>query len=102
MVQSEQGFKTWLYADGAFYLEFIKKLSNGSIYQGLWLWWYGFFAHLLVPWPRTLDAVLLGDVPLYYKEKHVKQTFLFGTCHYKLNHGFRKNQAISQIINGHV
>ena len=31
-----------------FYLEFIKKLSNRCIYQGLWLLWYGFSAHLLV------------------------------------------------------
>ena len=52
--------------------------------------------------PPTLDAALLGDVPLYYIEKHVKQTFLVDTYHHKFNHGFRKKQAILQIINSHV
>ena len=51
---------------------------------------------------RTPDAALPGDVPLYYIEKHVKQTFLVDTCHHKFNHGFRKNQAISQINSGHI
>ena len=60
-----------------------------------WCW-------LLRSWPRTLDAVLPGDVPLYYTEKHVKQTFLVDTYQHKFNHGFRKNQAISQSTNGHV
>ena len=32
----------------------------------------------------------------------MKQTFLVDTYHHKFNHGFRKNRAISQIINGHV
>ena len=51
---------------------------------------------------RTLDAAMPGDVPLYYIERHVKQTFVFDTYHYKFNHGYRKNQAIWQINNGHV
>ena len=51
---------------------------------------------------RTLDAALPYDVPLYYMEKHVKQTFLVDTYHHKFSHGFRKNQAISHIINDYA
>ena len=40
--------------------------------------------------------------PSFALEKHVKQNFLVDTYHNKFNHEFRKNQAISQIINGHV
>ena len=42
------------------------------------------------PWTRTLDAPL-GDVPLYYIGKHVKQT-LVDTYHHKFSHGFRKKK----------
>ena len=56
--------------------------------------------------PRTLDEALSVDVPYHaFKhiyEKHVKQTFLVDTYHRKLNHGFRKNHAILQMIDGHV
>ena len=44
----------WLFAGVAFCLEFTKKSSNRCIYQGLWLWWYGFSANLLVCYAMCL------------------------------------------------
>ena len=44
----------WLFSGVAFYLEFTKKLSNRCIYPGLWLWWYGFSAHLLLCYAMCL------------------------------------------------
>ena len=51
-------------------------------------------------WACTLDTPL-GEVPVHYMEKHVKQTFQMDTYYHKLNHEFRKSHAISQMIGGH-
>ena len=82
----------------------IVGYGTGALWD-LWIWSAEWLHHVWLvtrAWVRTLEVALPGNVPLYYIEKHVKQTFLVDTYQHKFNHGFRKNQANSQIINGHV
>ena len=82
----------------------IVGYGTGALWD-LWIWSAEWLHHVWLvtrAWVRTLEVALPGNVPLYYIEKHVKQTFLVETYHHKFNHGFRKNQANLQIINVHV
>ena len=74
----------------------VHIITKGLFYRACIQIWYVYtikytcFLHDR-PWTRTLDASL-GDVPLYYIGKHVKQT-LVDTYHHKFSHGFRKKKT---------
>ena len=71
----------WLFSGVAFYLEFTKKLSNRCIYPGLWLWWYGFSAHLLVCYAMCLWYSMFFGLFSFNMQDVYRKLFFFFISH---------------------
>ena len=82
MVQSEQVLEHEFVQVLPFIWSLQRNYLNGCIHQGLWLWWYGFSAHLLVCyamclWYQAADIVCpLDYFPSMYRT-YIENCFFY-------------------------
>ena len=81
MVQSEQVLEHDFVQVLPFIWSLQRNYLHGCIHQGLWLWWYGFSAHLLVCSPCVSDIVCpLDYFPSLYRT-NIENCFFFNISH---------------------
>ena len=97
MVQSEQVLEHGFVQVLPFVWSLQRNYLNGCIHQGLWLWWYGFSAHLLVCYAMCLWYSLSIGLFSFNIQDVSRKLFLFYIPHNTKNNSDVWNAEIPSV-----